>query len=94
MLSLIESLTLAVPDPPSLTVPQIPGDVQPGFQVVLSYDPLLSGKVGFVAGAAASTSIVSESLPVAADGRVTPFAAEIDCTPGAAGEAKAYVVDS
>ena len=61
---------------------------EPPFQVVLSYEPLLSGNCVFVAGAAPSTSTVIESALVAADGSVTPFVAVIVCDPCADGDEK------
>ena len=52
---------------------------EPPFQFVLSYVPVSSGNCVLVAGAAPSTSIVIESVLVAADGSVTPFVAVIVC---------------
>ncbi len=92
--SLIDTSTCPTPAPESVTVPQMPGVAQPGFQVVLSYEPLFCGNVAIVAGAAPSISTSIESLLVAATGFVTPLAALIDCTPGAVGELKVYVLES
>ena len=56
---------------------------------------MFSGNCALVAGAVPSTSTVSASLEVPAEGSVTPFAAPIDFAPGAVSgvpvPSKAYV---
>ena len=92
--SLIETFTCATPEPPSVTVPQMPDGAQFPFHVPVWYEPLSTGNVWIVVGEVPSTSTSIESLDISAAGLVTPFAAVIAFEPGADGLLNVYVAES